>query len=100
MCGQCAMVDVEGGSWFEWDFGLIEDGPVVLGNAAIGGAVTEECREFGAVAGNAEVADDLLCDGFVEEVVERGVGEVGGFGFVEEQEIDVRSAQGAEAAVE
>src|ERR1700761_7799760 len=90
-------MDVEGGA-----MGLerIEHGPVMLYNLAVCGALAEQCGKLRAVAANAEAADPLLSDGFMEEVEECVISEVSGFGFVQEPDVDEVGAKGAEAVFE
>jgi hypothetical protein len=70
-----------------------------LENAAVGGAVCEERWDGVDAAAYAEGADGSLLDFGLEEGEEGVVGEVVGFGFVEEPEVDVDGAEGAEAAI-
>ncbi len=71
----------------------IEDAPVVLHDAAVGRAVADECGDFRAVAADAEAANRALCDGVVEEIEQCGLCKVGGFRFVQQQQVNLTGAQ-------
>ena len=90
-------MDVEGG-WARRILDGVEDGPVVLDDAAVARAIAEECWQLGAVTTNAEVADGLLRERIVEEIEQGGVCEVRRFRFVQEHEVEAGRAEIAEAA--
>ena len=80
--------------------GRVENGPLVLQGAAVGGAFGEEGGDLVGAAADAEAADGSLLNEVFEEAEEGVVLEIAGGDFVEEPEVDVVGAEGGEAAVE
>ena len=90
----CGGPDGDSGDWG------VENGPLVLQGAAVGGVGGEDGGDFVRAAADAEGADGSLFYFGLEEGQESVVLQVGGGGFVEEPEVDVVGAEGEEAAVE
>jgi hypothetical protein len=90
-------MDVEGrGRWLR----RIEDGPVMLNDATVGGAVAKERGDLHAVTADSEDSDFPLDDGVFEELQEAVIAEVMRFGLMEKKDVDEVCAKEAEAVRE
>ena len=101
LVGKGAVVDTEGLRSRYWGIKNrgIKDRPLVLQSTAVSRAFGQKSGDFVGAAADAEAANGSFSNFGLEEGEKGVISEVGGYGFMEEPEVDVIGAEGDEAAV-